>query len=160
MKTCFKCHAQKPLSEFYRHPQMGDGHLGKCKDCTKRDTANRHAFLSKNPDWVDKELARHRVKSAKYRLLGGASKSSKESRDKWYKNNKQKKLAHGVIQRAIQSGLMSRLPCEVCGAKNSHGHHDDYSRPLNVNWLCPKHHGERHVELNRIARRSNLDTAH
>jgi len=40
-KICFKCRAEKDLDGFYKHPQMGDGHLGKCKECTKKDARVR-----------------------------------------------------------------------------------------------------------------------
>ncbi len=68
-KVCFKCQKDKPLSDFYGHPQMHDKHLGKCKDCTRKDTADRVArLLANNPEWAKKEQARHRAKAARYAL--------------------------------------------------------------------------------------------
>lgn len=47
---------------------------------------------------------------------------------------------------AIRLGLMSRQPCQVCGLPNAEGHHEDYTKPLDVMWLCPTHHYKRHQE--------------
>ncbi len=67
MKTCFKCNKEKPLSDYYKHKKMGDGHLGKCKDCTKRYTREREEALRLDDDWVEKEKERSREK---YHRLG------------------------------------------------------------------------------------------
>jgi hypothetical protein len=154
-KTCFKCNITKPIDEFYKHKMMADGHLGKCKDCTKQDEKNRFAEKGKDPIWMEKELARQREKSARFRAEGRFPNKEASDRAKkaWYQRNKHKKYANGCVKYAIQSGKLIRQPCEVCGELRVQAHHDDYSKPLDVKWLCTKHHAERHVELNRLNRK-------
>lgn len=65
-KKCFKCGLEKPLSEFYKHHGMIDGHIGKCKICAIKDSKDRTDILSKNSDWIEKERKRCREKSRKY----------------------------------------------------------------------------------------------
>jgi hypothetical protein len=52
--------------------------------------------------------------------------------------------ARESLSKAIKRGIIKRQPCEVCGNPRSHGHHPDYSRPLDVKWLCQPHHQQEH----------------
>lgn len=65
----------------------------------------------------------------------------------WDRANPEKRRAHKAVELALLGGRLERKPCERCGASNSHAHHDDYSFPLSVMWLCPLHHKQRHKEL-------------
>jgi len=62
MKKCFKCGIEKELDEFYKHPQMGDGHLNKCKECTKNDVRQDYERKSKDVEWFKRERERGREK--------------------------------------------------------------------------------------------------
>lgn len=55
-----------------------------------------------------------------------------------------KSYAHRMVTKNINSGCLARQPCETCGEKNAHAHHDNYFKPLDVRWLCKKHHNEHH----------------
>lgn len=60
------------------------------------------------------------------------------------------RIAHGAVRNAIRRGELKRGPCEICGAVHGEGgalidgHHDDYSKPLAVTWLCRSHHKQIH----------------
>jgi hypothetical protein len=146
MKTCFKCNRELPLTEYYRHPEMSDGHLNKCKACTKRDTAENAARKSLDVQWVLSERRRHRDKAAKSRAAGCKHKPKPETRRKWDQANKVKKRAHGIVAAAVRSGRLVRQPCQVCQSRDVEAQHEDYTKPLDVMWFCPKHHGEHHAK--------------
>lgn len=147
MKTCFKCNTEKPLSEFYRHPRMADGHLNKCKSCTKADSdANFRRKMASDPVFQIVEAARQRAKSAKHRAAGTASPVKPETQKAWRQRNPEKVRCHNAVARAIRSGKLVRGACEVCGEEKTHAHHDDYTKPLEVRWLCPQHHGTTHIK--------------
>lgn len=66
----------------------------------------------------------------------------------WDHLNPQKRQAHKQVQKAIRKGELIKLPCQRCGTANGvQAHHDDYSKPLDVMWLCPPHHKQRHREI-------------
>lgn len=84
-KVCFKCHQSLPLSMFYAHKQMADGHLNKCKNCTKKDVHQKYIENIESNIFVEKERKRGREKY--HRLYKGKSKSShKEIHDvrRWF----------------------------------------------------------------------------
>jgi hypothetical protein len=63
---------------------------------------------------------------------------------KWQSRNPEKIAAHIVVQKALRKGLLTRQPCGLCGSENAHAHHPDYSKPMEIEWLCHVHHMERH----------------
>lgn len=64
--------------------------------------------------------------------------------------------AHSAVARALRKGtLVKPLECEGCGPHYEgklEAHHDDYSKPLEVKWLCDPCHKQRHIEQRLEAR--------
>ena len=137
MKKCFKCGEEKPLTAFYKHKNTTDGHLGKCKECTKKDVRqNRKEKIDYYREYdVDRYAANQERRKAQYGYVV-----------EWRKKFPIKYRAHNVVHAAIRDKKIERgVKCECCGdIKNLHAHHDDYAKPLEVRWLCPSCHHEWH----------------
>ncbi len=61
----------------------------------------------------------------------------------------EKILARTKLNNAIRDGHIARGPCRDCGVPDTHGHHHDYSKPLDVIWLCQEYHIAEHRRTNR-----------
>ena len=124
-KTCVQCNQIKPLGEFYKHPSYPDGLLKKCKECIKGN--------------IRENRARNVEHYREYDRIRGSRMTSDDTK-KQRKNHPEWLRAHNAVQKAKMKGILKKLPCAVCGASNTHAHHEDYSKPLDVIWLCPLHH--------------------
>ena len=56
----------------------------------------------------------------------------------------EKHKARDAVGKAKRSGKLIPKPCFICGKNEVHAHHDDYSKPLQVKWLCIKCHSQEH----------------
>lgn len=130
-KTCFKCGAEKPLTDFYKHPKMPDGHVNKCKECNKKDV--RENRKDKVEYYREYDKVRGNRQDASYLKV--------------YRQRYPKKYAaHLLVNNNIRSGNLQKGVCEICNSEDSVAHHDDYDLPLEVRWLCQAHHIQWHKE--------------
>lgn len=78
----------------------------------------------------------------------------------FHRGTKADDAAQNIAEKAIERGVLIPKPCEVCGAngvmkdgrREVQAHHDDYNKPLDVRWLCQKHHHEWHKHNKPIGR--------
>lgn len=130
-KRCRKCSTERPLSGFYKHPAMADGHLNICKECAKAASKQNYEKAGGRPEYERRRFndPERQVKLKQYRATSKA-------------NHPDKYKARNAVSNALRDGRLQRGACEVCGADKVQAHHDDYSKPLEVRWLCFKHHRE------------------
>ena len=146
-KICFKCNVEKEITDFYAHPATRDGHLNKCKECAKRDVREHRENNLERIRQYDTERANNpeRILARKeYRKTPQGRAAVLRSHRKWAKNNPLKRDATVKVGNAVRDGRLLKQPCEVCGETVVEAHHDDYSKPLDVRWLCNEHHREWH----------------
>lgn len=129
-KRCPRCGETKPLEAFNRNRSRPSGRQDYCKTCTRSHRkANREKRRAMQRDW----RRRNPDKIRQYRR-------TRES------NHPEKEAANAAVRAAVDAGRLVRATvCEYCGnATKTEGHHRDYSKQLEVVWLCHDCHVDEH----------------
>lgn len=121
----------------------------RCRSCMNAEARARRARRSAegNPIPSNPEYAKAYYEARKSDPKTKARRAADQRR---YVKDPALRVRHEArwkVRRAIASGAIVRQPCEVCGNEQSQAHHDDYSKPLDVRWLCAAHHREHHANV-------------
>lgn len=134
-KKCIKCSEVKPLAAFAINRLMRDGHLRVCKQC------NNVYFKQHRVANIVRVRQQDKVRAQLSHNIAARTINTRV----WRKQHPQRYAAHLAVKNAVKAGTLKPQPCWVCGAK-ALAHHPDYSRPLDVVWLCQEHHIAAHKE--------------
>lgn len=169
MKTCIKCNESKELSLFprYKNRKKEWAYTNVCKACTKLHYKDKH-YKEHKEEYLERsrkqkeddhagylEYLRNYYNENKEALRKKASEYQKQNRDKFNDRYKKysateegtiKNKARKKVKSALMKGTLSRPSvCEDCkNERFTEAHHEDYSKPLDVNWLCKECHWKRH----------------
>ncbi len=132
-KRCSECGHCKPLERgFYRDKSRKDGFMYRCKLCVQ-------VYYSLNkPHLLSNQLEHNREYSHTERARELKVVSAHRMMEKY----PERYQARNTARNALKSGKLVRQPCEVCEEPKTEMHHDNYSMPLEVRWLCHLHHRE------------------
>jgi len=144
-KRCFKCLCDKPLEQFYRNAMMRDGHLNKCKECAKLDDAayrGAHAEQVRAYDRKRRTLPHRVALKREYAQTPEGRACHARAMEASALRYPERNAARTTFHNAVRDGKV--IPWPICAVPDCHkspqGHHPDYSRPLDVVWLCYGHH--------------------
>jgi hypothetical protein len=133
-RRCTTCGKLKPAAAFYRDSSTG-GPTARCRACT---IENQRAYRAADPERARSQVRRwHRANRDKVRA---------------YEREPERARRHAIRQMAfwaVRAGVLRRPQrCSRCGdrppRRRLHAHHPDYSKPLDVVWLCSRCHGREH----------------
>ena len=152
---CKFCQTDKTAEHFYVSAKT------KCKDCTKAaviNHRNENLALVRAYDKLRASMP-HRVAARKeYSKTEAGMQSHKAAVLRWANKHPERRRASHIVGNALRDGKLMRWP--VCAlpecAKKPQAHHPDYSRPLDVVWLCPEHHSQAHAIVANESQLSNV----
>ena len=145
IRTCNICGTTSNKSKFYH------GVTSRCAEChamkSRENRANNLDYyraydakrFQENPKRKAANIAYAKTPRGKFVL--------EVSRLKWQSLNPAKRAAHIILGNAVRDKkLIKPKECQVCGSEKGriHGHHSDYTKPLDVIWCCASCHADIH----------------
>ena len=134
LKPCRKCRVLFHPKDW----QINDSDF-ECLPCKR---ARQNALNENDPNFRLKRKLRNSNPSVKAYNTAYAQRRKADDPD-----YKFMRCAHRKVSTEIEANRLFRLPCEICGNEKSDAHHHDYSRPLEVKWLCRRHHAQSHAMI-------------
>ena len=142
MKICVRCNKSQHKSEFR---QLKNRLKSWCNTCC--------AEYKKNYVRSEAGLIKDRKTRDAYAKTPAGIRAYKTAHENDYINNYDKHFARYTLNNAIRHRkIIKPTHCSECNSSSDlHGHHTDYSNPLDVIWLCIPCHVEEHTRLRRAA---------
>lgn len=143
-RTCKMCRISKPTADFNKNANRKDGLEWKCKQCKGKLAKeyrlnNIEQIIASQRKWD--AVNQEKVKAARRKAVA-----------KFRESNPKAIFAQSQVAHAVKMNYVSKLPCFECGSESVEAHHPDYDAPLDVIWLCRKHHAQLHKEHKRYTK--------
>jgi hypothetical protein len=137
MKRCPRCGVDKPLTDFYvrRSGTRAGRPSAYCKRCTIEITIVRKQAHPEATRAAQRRYVKAHPEKATATRLNWAAANPDAMRTIW--------RAQAAVKRALKTGaLVKPALCVECGqpGRRIEGAHHDYSKPLDVRWLCSSCH--------------------
>lgn len=149
-KKCSSCNETKDIECFQVRSDKPHLRRGQCAECRRLLVRK---YKKDNAENIRKKRRLHYLKNREY-TCRKTSEYKKQDPEKWrkYINKKARELRVTDVKTKIRTKAVNTLtyaktkgevapePCVYCGNKKSEAHHNDYTKPLEVQWMCRKHH--------------------
>lgn len=132
---CPKCKHREYMRGWYQRKTMDERREWIGKRDIEKVRASDAARYYRDPD-------KRRAAQKQYQQTETGKKKMEEARSRWVEKNPHKRKAHHAVASAVKIGELKKGVCAVgvdCNGRIE-AHHDDYSKPLDVRWLCKRHH--------------------
>lgn len=149
---CSTCKQSKAAGDFYADKRTASGRKSQCKKC--------HLACAIASRDLDNTRRLNREHMARARLADPEKFLARDRAHRATRSDTAQARARSLLNAAVRSRKIERpTKCAECEMEcTPHGHHHDYSKPLDVKWLCVRCHSEEHIRLRDLEATTEAET--